>query len=314
MGLARTRVPPPLDRSRACHRSDARLPIPRIASGAWPRRRPSDKRVLQPAPLPATPPPVERLRSRVGRRTLGISLALLIEALLLLALLSLGPTDQPGRKEGRITVVNVAPNDPIEETSETSSPEPAQLAETNAAPQQPAAEDPTPPRPVETPLPKPAEPAPAPIPPILLPTPLERPPPAAIPNSSSRPAPPARRTYGPPDSGGSPALRDSQQVGTAPNGEPLYAAAWYREPRPDQLRGYLSTARGPGWGLIACRTAPDYRVEDCVALEEYPEGSQINRAVLAAAWEFRVRPPRLGGRTLVGSWVRIRIDYGYERQ
>jgi protein TonB len=58
----------------------------------------------------------------------------------------------------------------------------------------------------------------------------------------------------------------------------------------------------------------NFRVEDCVALEEYPEGSQINRAVLAAAWEFRVRPPQLGGRPLVGSWVRIRIDYSIRRQ
>jgi protein TonB len=109
-------------------------------------------------------------------------------------------------------------------------------------------------------------------------------------------------------------LRDSERVGTAPNGEPLYAAAWYREPRDDQLRAYLSTATGPGWGLIACRTAPDYRVEDCVPLEEYPHGSQINRAILAAAWEFKVRPPRLGGRALVGSWVRIRIDYDIKRR
>jgi protein TonB len=237
-----------------------------------------------------------------------------IEGLLLLALLSLGPTDQRGRKEERITVVNVAPADPIEETSETPSPEPEQPAEAQPAPQRPVPDEPAPPTPAETPLPQPAQPAPAPISPILPPTPLERPAPVATPNVSTRPAPPARRTYGPPDSGGSPAFRDSVQVGTAPNGEPLYAAAWYREPRPDQLRGYLSTARGPGWGLIACRTAPDYRVEDCVALDEYPEGSQINRAVLAAAWEFRVRPPRLGGRTLVGSWVRIRIDYGFERR
>ena len=65
---------------------------------------------------------------------------------------------------------------------------------------------------------------------------------------------------------------------------------------------------------MACRTAPDYRVEDCVALHEYPSGSQINRAIIAAAWEFRVRPPRLGGKSLVGSWVRIRIDYDIRRR
>ena len=122
-------------------------------------------------------------------------------------------------------------------------------------------------------------------------------------------------TYGPPNTGGSSSsFRDSERVGTAPNGEPLYAATWYRQPSDDELRGYLSTASGPGWGLIACRTAPDYRVEDCVGLDEYPTGSQINRAVLAAAWQFKVRPPRLGGKLLVGSWVRIRIDYVMRRQ
>ena len=116
---------------------------------------------------------------------------------------------------------------------------------------------------------------------------------------------------GPPDTG---TPGDTPRVGgSGPNGEPLYAAAWYREPYESELSGYLSTASGPGWGLIACRTAPDFRVEDCVALGESPTGSNIARAVLAAAWQFRVRPPRIGGRSMVGEWVRIRIDYGLRR-
>src|SRR5690606_34540147 len=137
--------------------------------------------------------------------------------------------------------------------------------------------------------------------------------PSAVPaEAPARPAPPATRmgpAQGPPDrrSAASAAYADSERVGTAPNGEPLYAAAWYREPYPDELAGYLSTANGPGWALIACRTVPDYRVADCVGLDEYPRGSLIQRAVLAAAWQFRVRPARLGGQPLVGSWVRIRI-------
>jgi protein TonB len=99
-------------------------------------------------------------------------------------------------------------------------------------------------------------------------------------------------------------------AGTGPNGEPLYAAQWYRRPYDNELSGYLTTASGPGWGLIACRTVADYRVEDCVAIDEYPQKSNIARAVLAAAWQFRVRPPRRGGRVLIGEWVGIRIDYG----
>lgn len=117
---------------------------------------------------------------------------------------------------------------------------------------------------------------------------------------------------GPPDRG---FPGDSERVsGSGPNGEPLYAASWYREPYPDELRGYLSTANSEGWGLINCRTVPDFRVEDCVLEAEYPRGSQIGRAVLAAAWQFRVRPPRVGGRSQVGEWVRIRIDYTVIRE
>ena len=103
---------------------------------------------------------------------------------------------------------------------------------------------------------------------------------------------------------------DTPRVGTAPNGQPLYAAQWYREPYDSELSGYLSTAQGPGWGLIACKTEPEYRVDQCVMLDEYPSNSNIARSVLAAAWQFKVRPPRLGGRYMVGEWVRIRIDYG----
>jgi len=38
------------------------------------------------------------------------------------------------------------------------------------------------------------------------------------------------------------------------------------------------------------------------------------QAVLAAAWEFRVRPPRLRGRNMYGLWVRIRIEYNLRRR
>ena len=239
----------------------------------------------------------------------------------MLALLSLGVRKLPGReKEEAITVVNLETNEVPEEVPQRQNPERADSPEKQAAAQRPSLEEmrsqepaePLPPRPVEPP-PQPAQPKPTPTAPAIIPVPPERRPPAATPSNPVRPAPSARPLYGPPDTGGS-SSGDTERVGTAPNGEPLYAAAWYRQPRDDEMRGYLSTATGPGWGLIACRTAPNYRVEDCVALDEYPEGAQINRAALAAAWVFKVQPPRLGGQSLVGSWVRIRIDYGAKRR
>ena len=261
---------------------------------------------------------IERLRSGAGRRTLAISLALLVELLLLLLLLTLSSERQRGKRDEGIKVVDLEAREISEEKPEDSSPEPEARAEEQPLRDRPAPQEPLPQQRAE---PLPTQPALArsvPTAPARIAVPERPPPPAEIPRSTAPPAPapaPApRRVYGPPDKGGSPAIRDSERVGTAPNGEPLYAAAWYREPRPDQLRAYLSTASGPGWGLIACRTAPDYRVEDCVGLDEYPTGSQITRAVLAAAWEFKVRPARVGGRPLVGSWVRIRIDYGMERR
>ena len=126
----------------------------------------------------------------------------------------------------------------------------------------------------------------------------------------AQPTKPGKGTMGPVDEG---VAGDSKRVGTAPNGQPMYAASWYREPYDEELRGYLSTAQGPGWALIACRTVPDFRVDSCVGLDEYPDGSQMLRAVLGAAWQFRVRPPRVGGISQVGTWVRIRIDYTQRR-
>lgn len=257
------------------------------------------QRLLQLSLVPATPY-VEQLSIGPGRRALALSLAVLIPAFLLLLLLSFGPEPRPKFKGESVTVISVAATETAEEAPEAASAEPAQADERP---------EPTPPQPTtEQARPMPAaEPKAAPI----LPAPTAQPPSPAPPRIGVRLR--GDQAHGPPNSGGS-ASRDTERVGTAPNGEPLYAAAWYREPREEDLRGYLSTASGPGWGLIACRTAPDYRVEDCVGLDEYPNGSQITRAVLAASWAFRVRPPRLGGQPLVGAWVRIRIDYGVSRR
>ena len=236
------------------------------------------------------------------RRSGGLALALGIELLIALLLLSLGL----GRSEDEREFVTISsfdvgePPAPVEEQADTA-PQQAQAEPQSAVadlPPQPQAETPHPPALDVVPLP------------YRLPIPEASPAPAPTPTPSSRIGAVVRadRSYGPPDTGYSRG-EDSPVVGTAPDGSPLYAASWYREPTQDQLAGYLSTARSAGWGLIACKTAPNWRVEDCEIVGESPANSGIARAVQAAAWQFRVRPPRIGGEYQVGSWVRIRIDY-----
>ena len=240
----------------------------------------------------------ERFGTKARERLTGAVLALLAEGLLILALLSLNFAEQPLKQPG-VPMVSVTIEPDADPAPDRAKPKAA-----------PSVQSPQPPRPVPD--------QPEPVTPV---TPPITPPPAIIPVTKAelaqfdlsrfpKPAAAARPKMGPPDTG-SPG--DSRRVGSAPNGAPLYAAAWYREPYDSELSGYLSTADGPGWALIACRTVADFRVEDCVGLDEYPGGSNIQRSVLAAAWQFRVRPPRLGGVSKYGEWVRIRIDYGTRR-
>jgi len=105
------------------------------------------------------------------------------------------------------------------------------------------------------------------------------------------------------------AADDSPVVGRGPNGETLYGAEWAREPTNQELGFYLPKDAPEGYGLIACKTYPQNRVDDCIALESYPASAHLDRAVLNAAWQFKVRPPRKNGKPMIGEWVRIRIDY-----
>src|SRR3546814_18980302 len=70
-----------------------------------------------------------------------------------------------------------------------------------------------------------------------------------------------------------------------------------------------ANAPSTGWGLIACQTVEHYRVDNCRTLGESPLGSGMARAVRQAESQFLVRPPRIGGRLVVGAWERIRIAY-----
>lgn len=251
----------------------------------------------------------QRYRSGQRGRIVGLILTLLIEGGLVLVLLSLGSSiTQQERPNSAITVVDVKPAAAQSRAPTPKAEETPALARARSSPSQTAEPKHPAPSPIAA---EPAQPARQVI--QLSPSQMAAADITALPRRAEAAVAPARSPMGPPDTG--PAVRDTARVGgSGPNGEPLYAAAWYREPYEDELSGYLSTATGPGWGMIACRTAPDYRVEDCVKVDEYPTGSNIARAVLAAAWQFRVRPPRLGGQARIGEWVRIRIDYGIRRK
>lgn len=225
----------------------------------------------------------------------------MLEALLVLVLLSLGSgLRAPDTEQPSLTSINV------EEQPEPVEPPEAEAAEvaTTAPDYRPSPLTPPPAPPAEEPAESPVQPVPR---STLIPLNRDQMQGADIGNlPRRRPDRQGAPGYGPAAPGA--ASGDSDVVGTAPDGSPLYGARWYTEPSDDEMRGYLSTAY-PGWALIACRTAPDWRVEDCVGLSEYPAGSNMLRAVLASAWQFRVRPPRRNNQSLVGSWVRIRISY-----
>jgi len=223
----------------------------------------------------------ERLRPGLARRATGVAATLALEALLLLLLLTLSQAKEERREVPLAVVAFDAKDYGEQEPAAKPEPRPQQEA-ASAAPRQPKQAA------APAPLPRAAD--------------FRRPKQAPqfdlsqVPSRQAVPAPKGPQ-MGP---AFTPRFGDSQRVGTAPNGQPMYAA---------QL------VVGPGWGLIACRTVADFRVEDCVGLDEYPQGSNIVRAVLAAAWQFRVRPVRINGVSQVGSWVQIRIvEYDLERK
>ena len=103
-------------------------------------------------------------------------------------------------------------------------------------------------------------------------------------------------------------------AGEGPGGVTLYNAEWVREPSDAELRTYLPRSVAAGsWALIACQTIAHNQVENCAQLGESPRGSGLSKAMRLAAWQFRVRPPRVDGKPMVGAWVRIRIDFGKEK-
>lgn len=235
------------------------------------------------------PSPNERPPLR--RRASGLALALGVNLLLLLVLLGLGVRPLP-EKAGQPLIVDL-----VSESHEAAK---ATRAKRTPRPK---------PRQAETrPVPKP--------PPIVLPAK-----PTIQPEKPLEMIEMTKEDYAAADIGkvpkaaiGSPNSGDSEEVGRGPHGEVLYAAEWARHPTDAELGGYLPANAPDGWGLIACKTIADNRVDDCIELDQYPHGSHLASAVRQAAWQFRVRPPRKNGRPMVGEWVQIRIDYIHVRK
>ncbi len=101
--------------------------------------------------------------------------------------------------------------------------------------------------------------------------------------------------------------------GLGPGGTQLYPVAWLREPYDSELSPYLAGIKRipPGASAdIACRMAEHNRVENCQIIGESPRGTGLAKALRLAAWQFLVKPPRINDKPQLGVWVRIHFDFG----
>jgi protein TonB len=229
------------------------------------------------------------------RRTVSFVLALVVEALLILVLLLFGPhlTPAPKPEPRRATSFSLAPSEkeaataPEHRTKAHAAAKPASGATTPIPPMPPVV---TPPK-----VPTPPAALPGVLPITLGASDISKLKSSASNDDGAETGTDSKLAYGP---------------GEGPGGQPLYNAEWYREPSDAQLNGYLPKGAPPNsWALIACQTMPQYHVDNCRSLGESPVGSGLGRAMREAAWQFLVRPPRRGGKVLVGAWVKIRIDF-----
>ena len=233
------------------------------------------------------------------RRVVSFVLTVIAHVLLLILLLTLTPRPPVRVEQREPTSFTLSPS-----TDATTAPK-GEKAASAAKTQRRAAAQPSkqPERPVVVPPP----PVPPP-PPVLLAGGKELFDAADI---SKLPSHPEDRDGAGDDAGGS--GKDSAAVygpGEGPGGQRLYNAEWYREPTDAELGYWLPKDVPPGsWAMVACKTVPAYHVENCRALGESPIGSGLGRAIRQAAWQFLVRPPRIGGQAQIGAWVRIRIDF-----
>ncbi len=237
-------------------------------------------------------------REDLRRRGLGLAIALLLEAIIILAILSLsvragGPA---AGKRGLSSFALEAEAEASPDKSETKTPL-AQKVQSVVTP---------------------------PIPPPLLPpvNPVKVPPPSSDFIKVSKSEFDAMDLSKLPASGerGAGSGKGSGQggkgmmgPGLGPGGAQLYPVAWLREPYDSELSPYLATVKRIPLGAsadIACQMAAYNRVENCQILGENPRGTGLAKALRLAAWQFLVKPPRVNNKPQLGVWVRIHFDFG----
>lgn len=238
-------------------------------------------------------------RSELRRRGFGIAIALLLEALFILAILSLsmrsaGP--DAGRKSLSTFSLNAESSSQATKKSEAETPV-AKVQQRTFAP----------------PIPKPL------LPPV---NPVKAPPPnpdfIKVSKADFEAMDLSKLLGG--GSAGSENKSGSGQgpkgmmgPGLGPGGAQLYPVAWLREPYDAELAPYLAAAKRipPGASAdIACRMAERNRVENCQIIGENPRGTGLAKALRLAAWQFLVKPPRIDNKPQLGVWVRIHFDFG----
>lgn len=238
-------------------------------------------------------------REDLRRRGFGFAIALLVEALVIIAILSLSMRSA-GPQAGKRGLNTFS----LEAESESKSADKSE-AETPVTKQQQ--------RNFNPPIPKPL------LPPV---NPVKAPPPSPdfIKVSKSEfdamdlSKIPASGSTGSGDAQGTgQGSKGMMGPGAGPGGAQLYPVAWYREPYDSELAPYLAGIKRVPPGAtaeIACRMIENYHVENCQILGENPRGTGLAKALRLAAWQFLVRPPRINNKPQLGVWVRIRFDFG----
>lgn len=240
-------------------------------------------------------------RVSLRSRAVALLLAIVVHVLLVILLMRLAnPAPRPPAPPPNPVTFDLLPEPPVKPAATPAKPQVKQAG--GGAPRKADKPEPSP----TTPPPAPLDTSVAPLGMIVLSK--EE---FAAADISRMPARPGTRATDRADAGGTGTGRGAAYGPSAgPGSEQMYGVDWYRKPTSAELSFYLpKNAPRTGWGEVACQAAEGYRVENCREIGESPPGSGFSGAVRQAAWQFRVVPPKIGTRPLIGAWIRVRIDY-----